>query len=77
MNLQLPLHTRAGALVASLATTAFIIITLAEMGHPPPDGRGAILSLLVPVPVPAARAGLALVTRETTGDVSTFEVPQP
>jgi len=73
--MHLPLHTRAAALVVALSATASIIVTLAEMGHPPIDGRGAILSLLAPVPAP--QAGLALVTRETPRDASGLEVPQP
>ena len=73
--MHLPLHTRAAALVVALSTTASIIVTLAEMGHPPIDGRGAILSLLAPAPAP--KAGLALVTRETPSDAVAFDVTQP
>lgn len=42
----LPLHTRAAALVASLSVTAAIIVTVADIGHPPPDGAGAIAFLI-------------------------------
>lgn len=46
--MSLPLYTRASALVVALSTTAAIIVTVAEIGLPPPDGRGAIASLLLP-----------------------------
>ena len=73
--MHLPLHTHAAALVVALSATASIIITLAEMGHPPLDGRGAILSLFAPAPT--AKAGLASVTREIPAEAVALEVPQP
>ena len=74
--MSLSLHTRAAALVVALSTTASIIVTLAEMGHPPLDGRGAILSLVTPAGAP--QLGLALVTPETRRDgAAAFELPQP
>ncbi len=39
--MHLPLHLRAVALVVALSTTAAIIVTVAETGHPAPDGEGA------------------------------------
>jgi hypothetical protein len=48
----LPLHTRAAALVASLSIAATVVITVAEIGHPPADGVGMIASLLNSVSSP-------------------------
>lgn len=73
--MNLPLHTRAAALVIALSTTAAIIVTLAEMGHPPPDGSGAILSLIAPETIRHAR--LAVVTNDTTLDADAPAQPQP
>jgi hypothetical protein len=52
----LPLHTRAAALAASLSIAAVVIITVAEIGHPPSDGVGMIASLLDPVASPGRGA---------------------
>jgi hypothetical protein len=41
----LPLHTRAAALAASLSIAATVVITVAEIGHPSPNGVGMIASL--------------------------------
>jgi hypothetical protein len=38
--MHLPLHMRALALVVALSATAAIIVTVAETGHPAPDGQG-------------------------------------
>lgn len=48
--MHLPLHTRALALVVALSTAAAIVITVAEIGHPPPDGQGVIALLFTPKP---------------------------
>lgn len=45
--MSLPLHTRAAALVAALSTAAAVLVTVAEMGHPPPDGQGLVAQLVV------------------------------
>ena len=66
----LPLHTRAAALAASLSIAAAVIITVAEIGHPPSDGVGMIASLLQPAPLPG-RAGDAPSTQVAE------EMPQP
>jgi hypothetical protein len=39
---------RAAALVAALSTTAAILVTVAEIGHPPPDGVSTLALLLDP-----------------------------
>ena len=44
----LPLHARAAAFVAALSTTAAIIITMADIGHPPPDGAGMLAFVYAP-----------------------------
>lgn len=58
----LPLHVRAAALAASLSVTAAVIITVADIGHPPPDGAGAIAFL-----VDMARSALPAPTRVAAG----------
>jgi hypothetical protein len=52
--MHLPLHTRALALVVALSTTAAIIVTVAQTGHPPPDGQGviALLADVITIPQP-------------------------
>ena len=66
----LPLHTRAAALAASLSIAAAVIITVAEIGHPPSDGVGMISSLLVPAsPLGSAGDGPRTQVAE--------EMPQP
>jgi hypothetical protein len=74
--MNLPLHTRALALVTALSTTAAIIVTVAEIGHPSPDGYGVIASVFVreAVRTPA----VALVTVETAKvQPRSLEMPQP
>ena len=71
----LPLHTRAAALVAALSTTAAIIVTMAEIGHPPPDGYG-LLSLLQ-VPDRGSPQLLAPVKPEPVQGPVALEMPQP
>ena len=73
--MDLPLYTRAAAFVVACSTAASIIVTVAEMGHPPPDGRGVIESLLAPQPT--RPAGIALVTGETLRDARPGDMPQP
>jgi hypothetical protein len=53
--MSLPLHTRAAALVAALSTSAAVIVTVAEIGHPAPDGQGLVATLLV-LPTMASNA---------------------
>ena len=75
--MHLPLHTRAFSLLAALSTTAAIIVTIAEIGHPPSDGYGLIATLVLPEqPQPAA---VARVTDETRAGLQTVsaEMPQP
>jgi hypothetical protein len=67
----LSLHTRATALVASLSIAAAVIVTVAEIGHPPPEGAGMIASLLD-----------SMSARPTGGDAQSgtqvaAEAPQP
>jgi hypothetical protein len=70
----LPLHTRAAALAASLSVTAAVIITVAEVGHPPPDGAG-LLAFLVDTSS-AAWAGTAKAEEPASTRVAA-EMPQP
>jgi hypothetical protein len=55
----LPLHTRAAALAAALSTTAAIIVTMAEIGHPPPDGTGMLALFHAPEGPPPGRVAQA------------------
>jgi hypothetical protein len=74
--MSLPLHTRAMALVVAVSTTSAIIITVAELGHPPADGYGAIATLLLPESM--RTAPMSLVTLETgTLRPPGTEMPQP
>ena len=66
----LPLHTRAAAFAASLSIAAAVIITVAEIGHPPPDGVGAIASLIDSVSLPGR-------TGDVPGTQVAEEMPQP
>ena len=72
----LPIHTRAAALAAALSTTSYIIVTIAEIGHPPPDaqGIGAFLTSTGPRAVP-----VATVTPQPREDLERVaaEMPQP
>jgi hypothetical protein len=72
----LPLHARAAALVAALSTTAAIVVTIAEIGHPPPDGAGMLAFLRAP----EAPAPVRVMTArpQPPQDVSfAAEMPQP
>jgi hypothetical protein len=48
--MHLTLHLRALALVVALSTAAAIIMTIAETGHPAPDGQGVFALLTMPQP---------------------------
>jgi hypothetical protein len=72
----LPLHARAAALAAALSTTAAIIVTMAEIGHPPPDGAG-MLSLFLGAPDRPTPNGFAAVQQETAQVPVAYEMPQP
>ena len=56
----LPMHTRAAALAASLSIAATVIITVAEIGHPPSDGVGMIASLMGSMSLPGRGADASL-----------------
>lgn len=73
--MDLPLHLRAAALVLALATTASIIVTLAEIGHAPIDGRGILETLLMPAASPST--ALSIVTGETPRDTALAPMPEP
>lgn len=47
ITMNLPLHVRAFSMVVALCITAATVITVAEIGHPPDDGIGAIASLVI------------------------------
>jgi hypothetical protein len=46
--MNLPVSTRLFSLVAAVCIALACVITIAEIGHPPPDGIGAIASLVLP-----------------------------
>jgi hypothetical protein len=71
----LPLHARAAALVAALSTTAAIIVTMAEIGHPPPDGAGMLAFLGAPERPTPARFGT--VHEDAAPVPVAYEMPQP
>jgi hypothetical protein len=66
----LPLHMRAAALVASLSIAATVIITVAEIGHPPADGVGMIASLVDSLSSPGGPGN-------APGTLVADEMPQP
>lgn len=66
----LPLHMRAAALVASLSIAATVIITVAEIGHPPESGVGMIASLVDSLSAPGR-------TGDVPGTQVAEEMPQP
>jgi hypothetical protein len=73
--MDLPLHARAAALVAALSTTAAIVVTIAEIGHPPPDGAGMLAFLQVPMP--PAPVGVASIESQPPQVRVAAEMPQP
>jgi len=56
--MNLPSYMRASALAVALSVTAAIIMTLAEIGHPAPDGVSTIASLDVRAPLGLVRDAL-------------------
>lgn len=73
--MSLPLHTRAAALVAAMSTAAAVIVTVAEIGHPPPDGQGIVASLLALPAMSSAHAPLRV--EQPAAQVTAAEMPQP
>ena len=74
--MNLPLHTRALALAVALSTTAAILTTVAEIGHPSPDGYGVIAGVFLRDT--SSKAGVEFVTVETaTLQPRSMEMPQP
>ena len=61
--MNLPFYARALCAIVALSIAAAMVITVAEIGHPAPDGIGAIASLLRPQPGRAAD-----VTRSAAAD---------
>jgi hypothetical protein len=45
--MKLSLYSRAFPLVTAVCTASAVVMTVAEMGHPPDDGIGGIASLLL------------------------------
>jgi hypothetical protein len=73
--MSLPLHTRAAALVAAMSTAAAVIVTVAEIGHPPPDGQGVVASLLALPGIGSAHAQRP--AGQPAAQVTAAEMPQP
>ena len=73
--MQLPIHTRAAALVAALSTTSYIVATIAEIGHPPPQPQGVVAFLLDRGTHEGAVASVTSAPREEVSAAA--EMPQP
>ena len=46
--MKLPMYARAFSFVVAVCLASALVVTVAEIGHPPADGVGAIAALLLP-----------------------------